>query len=350
MIRISLPAHPTEHVAVTVSPLLECALSIHVLLGPKHHALHHDWVRRMRALPADVRRDVEAHAFVFRTHLPDVFLPRADGAVEEFDGELDAFRSEKPELLRAALSRPLHDHGGVLDAAATRAVRRAGDAQAELLLDDPVGFADGLARMLERYWAAAFAAEWERVEPVLARSIVTAGRLLLTSGIWAVLGRLPPHCRIDPAAGELVVDLPHDHAVAVSDASPLVLCPSVFVWPHLLVSCDPPWPLALVYTAPEVAREAEPRIPPSELLGVLRALADDTRLRILKLIAERPRTTQELTPLVGLSRAGVSKCLQSLADAGLVTGRRDGYYVVYSLAPDRLAALGDDLAEFLGPH
>jgi DNA-binding transcriptional ArsR family regulator len=334
LIRISLPTHPTEHVAVTVSPLLECALSLHVLLGPKHHALHHDWVRRMRRLPADLRRDIQAHGFVFRTHVPDVFLPTADGAAEDFAGELAAFRAQAPEDLRAALSRPLHDHGG--------------DPERVLWDEDPVAFAESLADVLERYWVAAFEAEWERIEPVLARSISAAGRLLLISGVWPVLGRLPPQCRIDPAAGELVVDLPHEHSVAVSADNPLVLCPSVFVWPHLVVSCDPPWPLAVVYTAPEIAHGAEPRIPPTELLGVLRALADDTRLRILKLIAEQPRTTQELTTLVGLSRAGVSKCLQSLADAGLIAGRREGYYVVYSLAPERLAALGDGLAEFLG--
>jgi DNA-binding transcriptional ArsR family regulator len=221
-------------------------------------------------------------------------------------------------------------------------------AQAALLLDDPPAFASRVADLLEAYWSSAFEAEWERVEGLLERSILVAGRLLATVGIWPVLGRLPVHTRVDATARALLVELPHEHTVEVSAANPLVLCPSVFVWPHMLVSCDPPWPLALVYTAPEIAREAEPRIPPSELLGILRALADDTRLRTLKLIAERPRTTQEVTPLVGLSRAGVSKCLQSLAAAGLIVPRREGYYVVYSLAPDRVGLLADALAEFLG--
>jgi DNA-binding transcriptional ArsR family regulator len=126
-----------------------------------------------------------------------------------------------------------------------------------------------------------------------------------------------------------------------------VLSPSVFVWPHLRVNCDPSWPLALVYAAPALVREAEPRIPPAELLRILRALADDTRLRVLKLIAERPRTTQELEPLVGLSRAGLSKSLQRLAEAGLIVRRRDGYYVVYALAPGRLDALAAALGRFL---
>src|SRR4029077_9965722 len=115
---------------------------------------------------------------------------------------------------------------------------------------------------------------------------------------------------------------PHEHSVVVSADDPLVLSPSVFVWPHLLVNCDRPWPLALVYAAPAIALDAAVRIPPAELTRILRALADDTRLRVLKLIAERPRTTQELAPLVGLSMSGVSKSVRLLSEAGLVTARR----------------------------
>ncbi len=37
--------------------------------------------------------------------------------------------------------------------------------------------------------------------------------------------------------------------------------------------------------------------------------------------------------------AGLSKSVRRLADTGLIDAQRDGYYVVYSLVPDRLAAL-----------
>jgi DNA-binding transcriptional ArsR family regulator len=360
MIRITFPANPEEHVAVAVSPLLECVLSLHVLLGPKHHALQHEWVRRMRTLDPALRRELETLGFAYRRQIPDVFLPRADDAPESFEEELARFRAHAPSLLLGALGRPLHDHGGagervfadptVRRQLLARATGEGGEstrAAAEQLLDAPVELADRLAAALERYWEEAFRAEWARIEPLLARSIVEAGRLLAAVGIWAVLGRLPAHCRVDAERRELQVDLPHEHAVDVSASNPLVLTPSVFVWPHLLVNCDPPWPLALVYAAPALVREAEPRIPPEELLRILRALADDTRLRVLKLIAERPRTTQELGPLVGLSRAGLSKSLQRLAEAGLVVPRREGYYVLYSLAPERVDALAAALGRFL---
>jgi DNA-binding transcriptional ArsR family regulator len=314
----------------------------------------------MRLLDPALRAEIDALGFACRRQLPDLLTPSPGGTSETFEQELARLAVLPPALIRASFGRPLHDHGGkgdrafaslgVREAMLDRASAEAGEparAAAALLLDRPAEFAARFATLLERYWEDAFGAEWERIEPLLARSIEESGRLLAAAGIWPVLGRLPAYCRVDPALGELLIDLPHDHAVEVTAENPIVLCPSVFVWPHLRVSCDPPWPLALVYAAPALARDAEPRIPPAELLRILRALADDTRLRVLRLIAERPRTTQELEPLVGLSRAGLSKSLQRLAEAGLVAPRRDGYYVVYRLVPERLDALGPALARFL---
>jgi DNA-binding transcriptional ArsR family regulator len=107
-------------------------------------------------------------------------------------------------------------------------------------------------------------------------------------------------------------------------------------------------PFAIVYPAPFIAADARPRIPDEELLRLLRALADDTRLRALRLIADRPRSTQELAPLVGITEAGLSKHLRTLAEAGVLEARRDGYYVLYSLRPERVEPLSTALLTFLG--
>jgi DNA-binding transcriptional ArsR family regulator len=67
----------------------------------------------------------------------------------------------------------------------------------------------------------------------------------------------------------------------------------------------------------------------------------------LKLIAERPRSTQELAPLVGISEAGLSKHLRQLTEAVLLESRREGYYVFYSLVPERIEPLSESLRRFL---
>jgi DNA-binding transcriptional ArsR family regulator len=93
-----------------------------------------------------------------------------------------------------------------------------------------------------------------------------------------------------------------------------------------------------------VIEEARPRIPSADLVDVLDALGNVTRLRALKLTAERPRSNQELAKLVGLTEAGMSKHLQKLAAVGLVATRRDGYYVLYSTDLERLRPLSGNVA------
>ena len=218
---------------------------------------------------------------------------------------------------------------------------------AALIFEDPRELARAFAELLRDYWEAAFAAEWERLEPRLAAAVTDAGRVIAADGVYALLQGLSRRLRVDPAREEFGLDIPHDHRVEVTEANRLLLVPSAFVWPHVRVNCDEPWPLSVIYPASFVVADARPRIPSADLVQVLRALADDTRLRALRLIAERPRSTQELAPLVGITEAGLSKHLRQLAQAGVVTTRREGYYVLYSVDTERLAPLSETLLSFL---
>ncbi len=256
--------------------------------------------------------------------------------------------------------RPLYDHGGERDPeklhdpeirlqVERHAAAQGGDPRAALLLfDDPAALLERFAALLERYWAEAFEEEWERLEPRLADAVTESGRQIAAEGVYALLTSLWPRVRVDAEREEFGLDVPHHHAVDVTEDRPLVLVPSAFVWPHVRLNCDEPWPLGVIYPAPFVARDARRRIPDAELLRVLKALADDTRLRALKLIAERPRSTQELAPLVGISEAGLSKHLRLLAEAGVLQTRRDGYYVLYSLVRERVEPLAETVLSFLG--
>ncbi|PKQ25008.1 MAG: ArsR family transcriptional regulator [Actinobacteria bacterium HGW-Actinobacteria-4] len=70
------------------------------------------------------------------------------------------------------------------------------------------------------------------------------------------------------------------------------------------------------------------------------ALANGKRLEILELVAQRERGVNDLAQLAHLNVTTVSAHLQILREAGLVTARREGTHVSYSLA-------GDDVAELL---
>lgn len=68
------------------------------------------------------------------------------------------------------------------------------------------------------------------------------------------------------------------------------------------------------------------------LEGVFRALADRTRLRILALLAGGEVCVCEIHESLRLPQPTVSRHLAYLRNAGLVTGRKDGLWVHYSLA------------------
>jgi DNA-binding transcriptional ArsR family regulator len=347
-------------VSFAYSPAFEAALSLHVVAGPKHHPLQHGWVRHVRRLPTDLRRRIDAFNFAWRTDVPDFLLPSPEGDYDSFEAELVRMRELEPLLVGFEFLRPMWDHAGDRDPAKladpavrahveTRAERLGGDpALAALLFDDPAELLERFLGVLADYWEAAFAAEWERVEPQLADAVVESGRQIAAGGVYAMLPRLARRLRVDPAREEFGLDLPHHHWVEVTERNKLTLVPSLYVWPHVRVNCDEPFPLTLVYPAPSMLQRARPTIPDAELLRLLRALGDDTRLRALRLIAEAPRSTQELAPLVGLSEAGLSKHLRLLADAGVLATRRDGYYVLYSFVPERVGPLADALLDYLG--
>jgi arsenate reductase len=72
------------------------------------------------------------------------------------------------------------------------------------------------------------------------------------------------------------------------------------------------------------------------------ALADPVRLRLLNLLATADAgevCVCDLTGPVGKSQPTVSHHLKILADAGLISGRKEGRWVQYRLVPERLADL-----------
>src|SRR5919198_3298947 len=70
-----------------------------------------------------------------------------------------------------------------------------------------------------------------------------------------------------------------------------------------------------------------------------KAFASATRLELLDLLAQAPRTVDELARASGQSGANTSQHLQALHAAGLVTRSREGTSVRYTLAGDEVLRL-----------
>jgi ArsR family transcriptional regulator len=69
-----------------------------------------------------------------------------------------------------------------------------------------------------------------------------------------------------------------------------------------------------------------------ELIRVFRALSDETRLRIVKLLLIRELCVCEIEQALNISQPRASRHLGILEDAGLLRSRRVGAWVHYSIA------------------
>lgn len=68
------------------------------------------------------------------------------------------------------------------------------------------------------------------------------------------------------------------------------------------------------------------------LVLVFKALGDKNRIRILKMLQEKPMSVNELTSVLGISQPCVSRHLHQLKNAGLVEDKRDTLWVNYRLS------------------
>ena len=68
-----------------------------------------------------------------------------------------------------------------------------------------------------------------------------------------------------------------------------------------------------------------------ELVKAMKALSDETRLRILKILMEKECCVCEVMQALDISQTRASRNLGILQEAGFLTARRDGTWIVYSL-------------------
>ena len=84
-----------------------------------------------------------------------------------------------------------------------------------------------------------------------------------------------------------------------------------------------------------------------DLVRILKALADSTRVQILTHLADGGLCVGALAYRLGVTHSAVSQHLRILREAGLVDGERQGYRVHYSLERDRIREISAQVARWM---
>jgi DNA-binding transcriptional ArsR family regulator len=213
--------------------------------------------------------------------------------------------------------------------------------QAYTYLLDPPALQQLIVGHLRAMWYKYLAVEWERVRPMLQKAVRAF------DGVD--LNRMERSAAAEYVLGQPMRDDKWCHKI--DDAARIIFIPSAHVGPYT-ARIESGGRLWILFGArqPQDAGEAAPELTRAELLVRLSALADDTRLSILRLVAEQGELrSQDVISLLNLSQSGASRHLQQLTAAGFLSERRCNGAKCYHLngerVDDTLAALGAYLAQ-----
>jgi ArsR family transcriptional regulator len=88
---------------------------------------------------------------------------------------------------------------------------------------------------------------------------------------------------------------------------------------------------------------------PTDVAKLFHALSDPTRVEILERLRSGERCVCELTDVLDAAQSRLSFHLKTLREAGLVSDRKEGRWVYYTLVPETLGTLAAALQTLATP-
>ncbi|GCE23731.1 ArsR/SmtB family transcription factor [Dictyobacter kobayashii] len=335
-----------RRIQIVLSPVAEMFNSLHVLAEPEHHLSNQAWsAEMMEKMDPELKRDIAYFGQYFEQWLTIADLM---SLVQEPALSLEAFLAflstlNPADVVKVALyglvdevtaadHPPLIPQNEVVQAVHKQAMQAPGE------------FVARLSRTLRRYWEDIFGAEWERRYPLLDQYRAQYAMRLDTTDPPQWLTTLHSRISYNRELERLTFHKSQDLHFTLADLDRILCFPSSFTAPHLMVGFTQKE--LFIYINVPLTMERPERVP-AELLGVAKALADETRLRIFKLVLRRPHYTQEIAALIKLAEPTVSKHLKVLKSAHLVHSYKEGSFVLYAGSLDAIDRLPAVMRDFI---
>lgn len=313
MIQLRLNSAGLQHLRFAYSPLFEAAESLRMVRSGRVNELHRGWFEAAR--DAITRCDTDALQAVVPAHgrLARVFYLGAEDTTSTMDDQLRRLAQYPPDRLKADLDEVWRD---ALPPAPV----------ARLVADG----ADGVKRLAEdlwHYWEAAIQPHWAQVRAVLDGDVAHRASRMAQGGISAMMSELHP--ALTMSQDTVVIKSPGYREYDLAGAG-LLLIPSVFVWPWIVVEPGPAGPPRLIYGARGIGTLWQRDGSSDE--DALASLVGRTRAAMLDRLAQ-PHSTTDLARKLGQSAPTVSAHLSILRRCGMVTSWPAGRRVLYQRTP-----------------
>ncbi len=198
------------------------------------------------------------------------------------------------------------------------------------ILDDPEE-AIRAARRVLRAWHERFATVEARVARMEDRDAADRRREMRTLALGEFVEKTTGGVRVVPEPG----------------LRRLILAPGYFGRPFNEIYGDRDWRL-IVYPLGDAALDGDVGSLPTATVRLFKALGDESRLRILRYLADGDLYLTEIADRMNLSKPTVKHHMVQLRTAGLVTVAEVGGLTYYTLRRERLGDASADLQRLLG--
>jgi len=300
------------------SPLFEMFCALHVLSNPEHHIHRQKWVEKVnKQMNPDMKQDIKIYA-----DITDEYCIIMD-VCHYFEECSDLNILSSIDVLSKISIHEINKIFKEYDKKITKNQYQ------------------GLLRLLRDFYINIFEGELKYIEPFIARMLKQKVKFAKEKGIFNLIQEI--HERIKVHEDKIVFYKNKQYEVYKRDLKRVSINVSTFVGPHLLIGIlDDFLNLTCLVETENSEKES-----PKDLERTLKALGDSTRLKILKAISKKGKSTQELSSLLDISEAAVSKALKLLQEGQLVTKERKGNYMIYSVNNDTIDFISYRIYEYI---
>jgi len=204
---------------------------------------------------------------------------------------------------------------------------------------DPAALKQLITGHIRWFWKNYLQAEWTRVRPMLEESAKAFNQTDFSDQNRVEI--------VQSITGKDISETKWGDQLL--NAKDLIFIPNAHIGPYIRsAKVQDSFYIYFGAHLPEGSEIRVPELDRAEIVSRISALADDTRLQILQLIAERDEMrSQEIMEVINLSQPSVSRYLSQLTAAGFLQERRANGAKAYILNEDRIEKTLKAVSAFL---
>ncbi len=299
------------------SPLFEMIASMHVICVPEHHLDRRKWMEEIwDKAPHELLYDIRKYG-----HITGEWLIPMD--FSDFSPYKDLSIPDALKEIEKLSLRQWNELYGLYNKSISWEEK------------------NNIIEIMKKYHDIFFYNEINFLQPFLIHTIKRKINMFMEEGLLESMSKI--HERLEINENKIIFHKNKDYSFDLNKLIKVVITASTFISPHLLMHEDK----NILYLTMLVSLEEINEAVPDDLIDLLKALGDGTRLRILRQMKTGAESTQSLALNLNLTEAGISKHLKILCNARLIEKKRQGNYMMYSINKNAIDYIPYKLYEFI---